>query len=142
MSPKKNADKSAVVAGSTAANNKHLNTVIEAVRAGYTPHRIGKSNRQLRIDHTAMIPNRRPVYGLKKIQQGEDVVVVPQLLFRAGWYLSAEEAALRDSMLKDPDVAKYNDKVYAAMEEAGMVVEKDPQELPDAKVIDETTTTR
>jgi hypothetical protein len=132
----KKKEETAVVTGSGAANNPHLQSVLSSIEAGYKPNRIGKSNRQIRIDHTAMFPNDRDVYGMKTVVQNGAEVQVPVLLFRKGWYLSVEEKHMRDTLLeKGTDTLKMNKQVWQAMEDAGMEVVKKPAEISDSKVV-------
>jgi hypothetical protein len=129
-------DSSAVITGKGAANNPHLQNVLDSISAGYKPNRIGKSNRQIRIDHTAMFENDKDVYGIRSVEQNGETLSVPQLLFRKGWYLSAEEKHMRDALLTEGSpTLEINEQIWAQMEDAGLEVTKKPAEVSDAKVV-------
>jgi hypothetical protein len=123
---------SALITGKSAANNPNLDRVIQAITDGYKPNRLGKSARQLRIDHTAMIPLDKPVFAVRTHPNGNKEV---RQLYRAGWYLSPEENYIVQQILSDPENQKLNDEIHAKMEEAGLPVEKEAAELTDAKVV-------
>jgi hypothetical protein len=123
---------SALVTGKSAANNPNLDRVLQAIADGYKPNRLGKSARQLRIDHTAMIPLEKPIFAVRTHENGSKEI---RQLFRAGWYLSPEENYIAEQILNDPENRKLNDEIYAKMEEAGLTVEKEAAELTDAKVV-------
>lgn len=128
---------SALVTGKHVANNPNLQKVLQNVVDGYKPHRIGKSNRQIRIDHTAMIENDKPIYGYKTVHNESTNTdeQIPRLLYRAGWYLSPEENAIKEGILADEANKKLNETIWKQMEQAGMTVEKSPAEVGDAKVV-------
>jgi hypothetical protein len=137
MIEKKNDEKSAVVSGKGALNNPHLSSVVDQITKGFKPNRIGRSNRQIRIDNTAMIENTVPVWGFKQVtdDKGEVVREVPQLLFRAGWYLSPTENFVKEELMKDPRTKELNDAIKAKMEEQGVQYEKQPAQQEGEKVI-------
>ena len=123
---------SALITGKSAANNPNLDRVLKALEEGYSPNRFGKSTRQLRIDHTAMIPLDRPVFGVRTDGQGNKTV---RLLFRAGWYLSPEENFVAKQLLEDEETREVNEQIWAKMEKEGYTVEKEAAEQVDAKVV-------
>lgn len=130
---KKKVDKdSALVTGRSVSNNANLDNVVASIAAGYKPNRQGKSTRQIRIDHTAMIENTKDVWAYRSVDGGAKV---PRLVFRAGWYISPEEAYIREQILADTDNKKLNDHIQKEMEAAGLVTEKRPAEIEDAKVV-------
>lgn len=135
LGQQKKAD-SAIVAEPNAQNNPHLSKVIDSIVKGYSPHRLGKANRHIRIHHTAMIPCPVPVYAWKRGANGEKVE--PQLLFRAGWYLSVEEAAMVERIMKDDDNRELNEQIRKQMEEQGMEYEKTPATQQEVKVVSGT----
>lgn len=122
----------ALVTGRAAAGNPNLDRVVDAVMAGYKPNRAGKSVRQLRIDHTAMKPLEKPIYGIREVEGGDDEI---RLLYRAGWYLSAEENYIVENMMKNDKVREVNERIWAAMEAQDIQVEKEAAEVGDAKVV-------
>lgn len=122
----------ALVTGRSAAGNPNLDRVVDAIMEGYKPNRAGKSVRQLRIDHTAMKPLEKPIYGIRKMEGADDEI---RLLWRAGWYLSAEENYVVEQILADPEQLKVNEQIWAAMEQQGIPVEKEAAEVSDAKVV-------
>ena len=123
---------SALITGKSAANNPNLDRVLKAVTDGYKPNRLGKSLRQLRIDHTAMIPLEKPVFAVRTDAQGNKTI---RQLFYAGWYLSPEENYIAQQILEDPENKKVNEQIWAQMEDAGLTVEKEAAEQTDAKVV-------
>lgn len=115
---KKNID-SALVTESDAQDNPHLQKVINALKEGYNAHRVGKSNSVLNLKkhRVAMVPNERSVWVF-----GKDNGV--REMFRAGWYLSIEENAIKEELLKDPKIKELNETIWGQMEAAGMSVDK------------------
>lgn len=115
---------SAVVAEPHAQNNASLGKVIDALKAGYRTNRMSKANStiDLRRNRVAMIPNDKPIYAHKK--DGAGNIIGTKLLYRAGWYLSVEDNAFKETLLADPENRELNETIWAAMEEQGVEVEK------------------
>src|SRR5688572_4404741 len=105
MPKKKTEIDSALVTETGAANNPNLNRVKEAILKGYKPNRIGKSNTilNLRQHRTAMFENEQDVWAWKTDETTG--AKTPRLLFRAGWWLSAEEQGIVNALLEDADNA-------------------------------------
>lgn len=126
---------SALVTEQGAVNNPHLNKVIQNLRDGYKPNAASKANHNLSlaVHRTAMIENPRDIYAWKKDADGN--AVKPQVLFRKGWYLSVEEAAMRDAILADEDNQKLNETIWKQMEDSGMEVEKAAGSAKEVRVV-------
>lgn len=112
--------------------NANLDKIASDLVANYKPKRHHGSMREFRVDHTAMIPNDKPIYVFQSDEKGERF---PQMLFAAGWYLSLEENHVKEEALKDPEVLELNEKIWAAMEAKGMPVEKQAGVAGEVKVV-------
>jgi hypothetical protein len=118
----------ALVAEKKASNNDSLDTVVSDLIRTYVPNRPNASMRDMRIEHTAMIPNDKDIYAYDS--EGQYFV-----LFRAGWYLSLEENHIKEKILADPEAAKLNEAIWASMKNAGINPVKKSGAPSEVKVI-------
>jgi hypothetical protein len=127
----------ALVAEKKASNNDSLDQVVKDLVKSYRPNRPNTSMRDMRIEHTAMIPNDKDIYAYKKVDPDDEFDERKEhfLLFRAGWYLSLEENHLKEKILADPVTAKLNEAIWAAMKNAGMNPVKKSGAPSEVKVI-------
>lgn len=135
MAKAKNKSESALITEANAQNNPHLGKILNALQEGYKPNRVGKSMHQIRIDHTAAIPNPTDVWAWRKDPiTGKNVE--PRLLYRAGWYLSLEDKYVIDQLMEDDDNRRLNKEIQAHREANGLAIEKPSASQKEVKVVD------
>lgn len=122
-----NVEKALVTERGVSGNDNVAEVVTDIVRA-YRPQNPVNDIETFRINHTAMVPNDRNVYAYDS--EGK-----PFILFRAGWYLSAEENFIKEKLLSEEDTAQMNEAILSAMERNGKVVKKKPAAPRDVRVV-------
>lgn len=131
---------SALITEEGVLNNPNIREVKQTLIKGYNPDAVNKGSVNIREYHTALIENTKPIFAIStnkmKDANGEvvDKKVVKQI-FGAGWYLSVEEAAIREAILKDEKLLAMNQKIWDTMEQNGKRVMVAPAVAQGVRVV-------
>jgi len=113
------------------ADNPNLEAAIQQANRNY---QLGRRN--FRIDTTAMTLNPRPIY---RYRTPEDAAAENQnyrLWYGAGWSLSPEDVALIEEAKKDASFKKLNERIWKAMLDEGMTLDKSQPQYKNVEIVD------